>query len=159
MKTVITAICICSFVFSSLATASPSGSADKTYAKIRSKCDLGRLREGVACFTEYEKIQFTKLHKPYIGKLVSIYESFESYETLTFTVKEAGMVNLLVCKKFPGCSVEELQSNGWVVVDKVSMCHAGTLSTNELLIMEKKLPEGEYTFEKERGFGIRLIKM
>lgn len=159
MKKIVTAICICTVVFSGLVADSKPNSTDKTYAKIRSKCDLGRLREGVACFTEYEKIQFTKLHKPYIGKLVSIYESFESYETLTFTVKEAGMVNLLVCKKFPGCSVEEMLSDGWVVVDKVSMCHAGTLSTNELLIMEKKLPEGEYTFEKERGFGIRLIKM
>lgn len=160
MKKIVTAICICSFVCSGLAAESQSGSKDKTHAKIFSKADFGRLREGVGCFTDFEKrIQFTKLHKPYLGKPVSLYESFDSYEPLTFKVKKEGIVTILVSNKFPGCSFEELQSDGWVVVDKIGLINMGSQKKHELSILEKELPEGKYTFEKGKGIGIRLIKM
>jgi hypothetical protein len=109
-------------------------------------------REGVnMCGRPYKWPCYHKIPNQFEGEEISIREN-NVKDPLVFSVKREGIVTIVT----DPAGVMYLKSQGWEKVDTAEIIWF-TGEIHELIIMQKKLPKGDYSLKCKGLSGIRII--
>ena len=132
--------------------------AREIQAQIKCDYDFTRLRKGTNIHDESQEHPYYKeFPKSLNGEKIMV-RDFKSTEPIEFEVEKEGLVTLVVAKTRSGNSPNKLIKEGWVETDKIVISWYDG-STMDLLVLQKKLPEGSYSFPCLSELGIRLLKL
>ena len=123
-------------------------------AKVYAKISFTALQDGKNVYKNPESPHFVNVPDFYSGWQISMVEKDNKKDPLYFTVKEAGLVFILVKKNVS----KELIGDEWEIAGETSEQAGNGNKHIGHVILKKHFSKGEYSIPSYDQFGTRLLK-